>query len=226
MSVFGPRSLGRSPYLERGAFRGSGHVSYDRSGHAVEQNALRNKSKIYSNSRNYEKTKKSVNNEPNYTIPNLPEPTSVVYETFGQKIPGLPKSEFFNQMYSGGGSIPFQETNQGPFTIPDGSGLPPRNKKRSRNRSRNRSQNRSRGRREPTPIQIVKKEGCGSSECNLYWDVSKKQYISDSLSSCTCCSIGKKCRNDEFSPQGVRYNDCCTGLQCSSVKGSLYGSCK
>ena len=96
MSVFGPRSLGRSPNLERSTFRGSGHVSFDRSGPAIQLNSLRKEP---------ERIKK---------IPSAASSGSTTKNPV-EVGPYITKNDTFY------GEIPFVETTQGPFIIPDGS---------------------------------------------------------------------------------------------------------
>lgn len=213
MSVIGPKSLGRSPNLERGAFRGSGHVSYERSGHAVEKTRLRKEP---------ERTK-TINSQS--SLMNLYEltPTGTKNPLEGTDIKDMEKlfTEDFND--------PFYEPQQGPFTIPDGSLFDGTQTGTYRHRGgiKGRYGSRRKGSRgsytRPIPrieIPIVYDEKkCGTADCNLYWNKKTKKYVSDPNTSCTCCSKGTPCRDPKGAPDGVKYNDCCPGLKCS------FGTC-
>lgn len=56
----------------------------------------------------------------------------------------------------------------------------------------------------PQPVYFEKP--CG---CTLRYDASKKKYVPTG-EECTCCGLGKFCR------EGPMYDDCCRGLKCEN----------
>lgn len=55
---------------------------------------------------------------------------------------------------------------------------------------------------------------CGGSNCNIIKNNSTNRYESSPGTQCTCCDFGKTCRMNP--PEGVKYNDCCSGLECKN----------
>ena len=69
---------------------------------------------------------------------------------------------------------------------------------------------------QPVYVQQQIAPTCGGSNCNLYWSTKDKQFESIPGSRCTCCSIGSTCRMQKDAPDGVKYNDCCVGMECQN----------
>jgi hypothetical protein len=198
MSVFGPSSLGRPPNLDRMSYQGSGHVG----------------------------------------IRNLPEPGEnqgflgnrvlgsrySAREVLGQGVQGLPETRTGLSSLEIKKLVPFQEKTQGPFVIPDGSGIYDKEPIKHRDRDLDKDFRRVETK---VPVIIYKGPSCGGSSCNLYKkSMSNSNYVSDPTESCTCCSEGKKCRNSKLAPNMIKYDDCCPGSECfTEFDTDEYGHC-
>lgn len=55
---------------------------------------------------------------------------------------------------------------------------------------------------------------CGGSNCNTFLNSDTNKYEASPGTQCTCCDFGKICRMN--SPNNVKYNDCCPGLDCKN----------
>jgi hypothetical protein len=64
---------------------------------------------------------------------------------------------------------------------------------------------------DPFSEPIVVNPPCGGAQCTSY-ENSDGNYEAPIATQCTCCSMGKYCRMNP--PNGMKYNDCCEGMDC------------
>ena len=66
---------------------------------------------------------------------------------------------------------------------------------------------------DPFAPPLVVNPPCGGAQCTSY-EQSNGEYEAPIGTQCTCCALGKRCRMNP--PNGMKYNDCCHGMDCNN----------